>query len=147
MKVTLKLGKKEQTVKVKTMEDVGKLSYILYGQILKQDMMPDIADDKFSCKLDGEKIEPKKLLVILKDKLKSSNSDVDKPKKKKKDKKQIVSTKKDKSNGKKNKLSDKKSKKKKKDKDKKKKKSTSLDFPKKSSEDGLIHLHRRNVIE
>ena len=70
MKITLKFGKKDQTIKVKTIEDLGKVTHILYGQILKQDMMPEIAGEKFSCKLDGEKIDPKKLLVLLKDKLK-----------------------------------------------------------------------------
>lgn len=155
MKITLKIGKKDQTIKVKTIEDLGKVTHILYGQILKQDMMPEIAGEKFSCKLDGEKIEPKKLLVLLKDKLKEANrsdsEEKDSKKKKKKDEKkksksvQVKTS--DKCKSKKKKDKDDEPKKKKKKGKSKGKKTVSLSFNDPKADDGLIHLHRRNKID
>lgn len=150
MKITLKFGKKDQTVKVKTLEDLGKITHILYGQILKQDMMPEIAGEKFSCKLDGEKIDPKKLLVLLKDKLKEANrsgsEEKDSKKKKKKSKSVQVKTS-DKCKSKKKKDKDDEPKKKKKKGKSKGKKTVSLSFNNVKADDGLIHLHRRNKID
>lgn len=143
MKVKIQIGKKSQTVKVKTIEEIGKLTYVLHGELLKREITPDICEDKIICKLDDEKIDPKKLLIFLKDKLKKgtiknkkNNSDKKPSNKDKKNKKDCEKKKKKEiniSNNKKNK----------KKKNKKNEKKISLDFNKPNyDESGRVKLHR-----
>lgn len=161
MKVTLKIGKKSETVKIKTTTELGNFVHVLYGEILKHEVTPELVND-FSCKLDGEKIEPKKLLLILKDTLKNANSKKEESSKKK-DKKSKVSKKKKKDKSISDKKSEKKKSKKKSDSDKKNvkekkknkkskdskkksKKKKSLDLLKSSeNQNGLVRLHRRKL--
>lgn len=164
MKVTLKIGDLSQTVKVKSTDDVGELAYIIHGEILKQNLMPELVKSKLKCKLDGESIETKKLLLILKDMLRSGKTDLKKDKKssspdnkksdncknkKKKDSSKKNKKPKKKSDELKSSKDDKKKKDKKKDKKKSKKAKTTLNFDHDSNEStnnisdiGRIKLHR-----
>lgn len=162
--ITLKLGSSSVKFTPKTMDDVAKFTYVLYGEILKLEEFPHLCSyAKIKTKIDGESIDPKDLLKKLKNTLKGSDKDDDSGKKNKKSKNK-KSSKKDTSDKKKDKKSDSKKKKdkslksgksdkKKKSKKaevdckkkKKKKEKTTLDFgkpEKKESDKGLIKMHR-----
>lgn len=161
--ITLKLGSSSVKFTPKTMDDVAKFTYVLYGEILKLEEFPHLCSySKIKTKVDGESIDPKDLLKKLKNTLKGSDKDDDsgksnkksknkksskKENSKKKDKKSDSKKKKDKSS--KSTKSGKKKKSKKAEVDckkkKKKKEKTSIDFNKPEKKDvdkGLIKMHR-----
>lgn len=67
--ITLKIGKKSQTIKPKNMDDITRLTYTIQGEILKSETLEDLSE-RFTCKVDDKKVQPKELLLKLKDILK-----------------------------------------------------------------------------
>lgn len=144
MKITIKIGKKSRDLKIMSEKDARKVAIIVNGDLLKEKLFPGANLDKVTYKIDGEKIKPSELLMVMKKILKNQESGSKKTKdssKKDKAKSKKKKDKKKKDSNKKSKESNKKSTKKK----DKSKKEVSINFDKSKQDDaptGTIKLTR-----